>query len=119
MNKPRVINKITQISSWSIRAWPVIIIVLIIAAHWALVWTLPGNATFIDKWTSAMAQGIGGSVVIHSINKNSGSFGRGNLWAIFIAWLCDFPWPTKRNAVASGALASILCAVKIVRFSNV
>lgn len=58
---------------------------------------MPSWAAFVHKWTSAIAQGMGGVIVIHSLSKNLGLFGKGGLRKVFAKWLREFPWSLKTH----------------------
>lgn len=100
-------NRLMRIAKWLWRAWPVIVWGLTIGAHWALRCAIPASTPWIDKWTSALTQAIGGIIVIYSLAENLGLFGKGTLWTIFKSWLCEFPWATPKHALAGISGASI------------
>lgn len=111
-------NRLMRLAGWIWRAWPVIVMGLLIAAHWMLVRALPDNTASIHKWTSASAQGIGGLVVIYSLSQNLGLFGKGGLWAVFIQWLREFPWTIKKATVASGTFPAMELTTDSVEISG-
>lgn len=95
-------GRLRQIGTWLWRAWPFIVLGLIVAANCTLAGAIPARAPFIDKWTSALAQGVGSLVVIYSLSKNLGMFGRRGLWAVFVGWCREFPHGTPRSYVLHG-----------------
>ena len=108
-------NRLMRIAKWLWKAWPVIVLGLIIGAHWALRYAIPVSTPWIDKWTSALTQAIGGIIVIYSLVENLGLFGKGTPWTIFKSWLCEFPWATPKHTLAGvsgGAMSSLVGTLK-------
>ena len=88
-------NRVRRIALWSWRAWPFIMMIFLIGIHQAIVSLIPSEVDRINKWVSAIAQIVGGGVVILSFSKNLGSFGKGGLRAVFIGWYRAFPWSPR------------------------
>lgn len=99
-------NRLRRIATWLWRAWPFIIIAIVIAAHWALVCAVSIAPAAVHKWTSVLAQVTGGAIVIYSLSQNLGLFGRGGLWAVFTGWLRDFPWSPRGSRIVAATGSS-------------
>jgi hypothetical protein len=89
-------NKVKQLVTWSLKAWPLLSVGIIAFVHYYLYRYI---GTSINKFIALFLQFIGGLVVLYSINDNIGTFKRRNLFSIFVEWLKSFPLIKKATTV--------------------
>jgi len=84
-------NKLRQVFVWFLRAWPVIILVLLICAHIALINRYLNSWSLINKTISLITQITGGLIILYSIDSNIGIIKKLNLFEICTNYLKEFP----------------------------
>ncbi len=85
MNAPR------RIAIWVWRAWPVLVMLLLIGLHLITLRRLPAHTVLINKLTGTFMQIIGGLIVLHAVDGNLGLFRDQSIASIVIGWFRDFP----------------------------
>lgn len=91
-------NTILRLFKWSWRAWPVLVLIVLIFFHLLLVNFLCLNASTINKTISLISQLVGGLLILYTVDSNIGIINKKNLFSIFANYLREFPL-IKRSVV--------------------
>lgn len=76
---------------WLARAWPVLVIALLVGVYLLALCIFPAQGVFINKITSLGMQVVGGLIVLQAVNDNLGLFLSKSLGTIVFAWFRDCP----------------------------
>jgi chromosome segregation ATPase len=82
---------VERLLRWAWRAWPVVMLAAIIAAHICVLYALAAPASQVNKITGTVFQVLGGLIVLHSIDGNLGLFRKQSLLSTIASWLREFP----------------------------
>lgn len=99
-----------QLVAWVLRAWPVLVIAILIVIHVFIVTAFPTHADVVNKWTGFILQVLGGLIVLNAVNQNLGLFRSQSLGTVVVAWFKEFPLRKQRASVvlvAGGSLCSM------------
>ncbi len=88
-------NMVRRLITWFWRAWPLILIVLLLGVHFSVLNCLSYNASEINKTISLAFQIIGGLLVLYSIDSNIGIIKKNNLLSMFLDYIKEFPLVSK------------------------
>ena len=88
---------------WLLRAWPVLVLAPVAAAHTTALQTFPADTIFVNKLVGMSLQVIGGLVVLYSVNDNLGLFRSQSLTSTVIAWIREFPLVRKPISLVGSA----------------
>lgn len=88
-------DKLTQLFSWIMRAWPFLALAAVACCHYVLFKVFASAGNSIDQGVSTFFQVAGGLIVLYSINENIGLFKEKTLYTMMIEWLKDFPFNKK------------------------
>lgn len=80
-------STLLRLIQWFGRAWPVIVIVLVICGHFLLLDYFSQSDEFINKTASLLAQLAGGFLILYSIDSNIGIMNEKSL----LTMLKNFP----------------------------
>ncbi len=95
-----------HIGRWLWRAWPVILLLPVIALHLVILnqFSTPADKVFVNKLTGTLLQICGGMIILYSLDGNLGLFKKKGLFAVFVLWLKEFP---RRNSRAINFAAEV------------
>lgn len=108
---------IRRLAIWLWRAWPVLVMALLAAAHLLAVAKCPYESALVNKLTGTVMQIVGGLIVLYSVDSNLGLFRNQSLAAAVITWFRECPlWLRTVTLSLSGtaactALASMSASV--------
>lgn len=91
-------STLCRLLSWTWRAWPVLVIVLVVCGHLILRNYFPEDAECINKTASLVAQLIGGLIILYSIDSNIGIMNQKSLLSMLKSYFEEFPL-IKRSVV--------------------
>jgi hypothetical protein len=116
-----------RLITWLLRAWPVLGLIVPIAAHLFALSQFPASQfpsehIFVNKITGAILQIGGGLIVLYSIDANLGLFRNRKLVTIVTGWFVECPIFTRSvtltaNGCSMSAAASS-CTASITRVVN-
>lgn len=109
LRSPSMLSYLSALISWLLRAWPVLSIAPIAAAHLIAHRLFPVDSVMVNKLTGTILQLIGGLIVLCSVNSNLGLLRGRHFGKIIIDWFRSFPLFRKSvvvNLSGAGCVAS-------------
>lgn len=100
---------IHRLAIWFWRAWPVIVMAVLIYAHWLALGRFSSETAMVNKLTGTVMQVVGGLIVLYSVDSNLGLFRNKNLTATVIAWFRECPVFVRYVTISGSATA--FCSV--------
>lgn len=91
---------------WTLRAWPVLALLLLAVCHLVALSLLPGHVVLVNKLTGTTMQVVGGLVVLHAVDSNLGLFRKQNLFSVVLSWFRDFPLIRRSHTISLQGVAS-------------
>lgn len=91
---------------WVLRAWPILSIAIIGAAHSIALSQFPANSTSVNKFTGTIMQIVGGMIVLHSVDANLGLFRNQRLVTSVVAWFRECPIVARSSTIQLSSVAS-------------
>jgi hypothetical protein len=98
-------STILRLIKWSWRAWPVIILLILLFFHLSLIHYFCLNAGTTNKSIALISQITGGLLVLYSIDSNIGVLKGKSLFEMFTNYLREFPL-TRRSVVIEAQAGS-------------
>ncbi|ANX02854.1 hypothetical protein [Immundisolibacter cernigliae] len=80
-----------QLPQWFLRAWPVIALAPVAAAHAIALAHFDTNHVLVNKLVGMSLQVLGGILILYSLDQNLGIFRERSLVATLLQWLREFP----------------------------
>lgn len=102
-----------RLIQWFGRAWPVIVIVLVICGHFLLLDYFSQSNEFINKTASLLAQLAGGFLILYSIDSNIGIMNEKSLHTMLKNYFKEFPLIKKSVVVELKGLEVTVSAGKL------
>ena len=99
-------HTVLQLLKWLLRAWPVIVMLIVICVHCMLIFYFSLCSSEVNKVASLLTQLVGGGFILYSIDSNIRTFNEKNIVAIFKDYLREFPL-IKRPVIAHAKVSPI------------
>lgn len=90
-----------QLLIWSCRAWPSLIIFVLLCLHLLLIYYFCLNASITNKTIALLLQIVGGLAILYSIDSNMGIIKKKNLLSVFANFLSEFPLLRKTIVIGT------------------
>ena len=90
-------NILTRSIKWTLRAWPILILAIILFLHLKLISQFGFDLPKTNKFFTLVTQIIGGILIIYSINSNIGVLKNINLHDLISNYFKDFPLTKNKN----------------------
>ncbi len=105
-------STLLRLIQWFGRAWPVIVIVLVICGHFLLLDYFSQSDEFINKTASLLAQLAGGFLILYSIDSNIGIMNEKSLLTMLKNYFKEFPLIKKSVVIELKGVALTVSAGK-------
>ena len=105
-------STLLRLIQWFGRAWPVIVIVLVICGHFLLLDYFSQSDEFINKTASLLAQLAGGFLLLYSIDSNIGIMNEKSLLTMLKNYFKEFPLIKKSVVIELKGVALTVSAGK-------
>ncbi|MDE2389238.1 MAG: hypothetical protein KGN35_09210 [Betaproteobacteria bacterium] len=98
-------NTLFRLTIWIWKAWPIIIVAILICLHLQLLDCYPQYNNLIHKTVSLVSQLLGGVLILYSLDSNIGIVNQKTL-VLLKAYFRDFPLVKKSVTIEAQGLAS-------------
>ncbi|WP_156885322.1 hypothetical protein [Acidihalobacter ferrooxydans] len=101
-----------RLTKWACRAWPVLVIGIIVCAHLLLLNYFSQWDDFINKTAALVSLLVGGLIILYSINSNIGIIKQKSLISELSNYLKEFPLIKRPIAIELQGTAMTISAIK-------
>lgn len=111
-------RSLIRILKWFGRAWPIIVIILVVCGHFQLLNYLPQDFECINKTASLAAQLVGGLLILYSIDSNIGIINQKSLLSMLASYFKEFPLIKRTVAIELQGVAMNVSQGKFIVSRN-